>query len=141
MQIITIVEYYKKCLRTGENFDESKALSLPIMVQLPANLNVPGRQVGAQQQQGQMQGVMYHSGQPVLTQSQPQIQPIQPHASSDYLPPIPQLTGITDPNKITETVSVDPAAHKDPGPANFSTLRPTLTGGMVRGLQDGMLPC
>jgi hypothetical protein len=142
---VTVVNYFEKCKQTGEAFDENTALSLPATAALPlsggANANTPSttRQAGATQQ-GQMQGVVYHSGQQqTLSQNQPQLQPLPSQASTtgDFQPALPLLGGIIDPTNITGSISSDPQSHRDPGPVPFTPLRPTLTGGMVRGLQDG----
>lgn len=50
----------------------------------------------------------------------------------------PQSTDIADPEGITRVVSKDPTAHGDPGPVTFPALRPTLTGGVPLGIQNGM---
>jgi hypothetical protein len=48
---------------------------------------------------------------------------------------------IHDPDEITKVVSKDPAAHGDPGSVAFPALRPTLTGGVSLGIQNGMWHC
>jgi hypothetical protein len=45
---------------------------------------------------------------------------------------------ITDPEGITTVVSKDPTAHIDPGSVAFPALRPTLSGGVPLGIQNGM---
>ena len=45
---------------------------------------------------------------------------------------------ICDPEEITKVVSKDPTAHSDPGSVAFPALRPTLTGGVPLGIQNGM---
>lgn len=52
---------------------------------------------------------------------------------------VPFAEKIPDPDGITKVVSKDPAAHADPGPVVFPPLRPTLTGGVPMGLQNGKL--
>lgn len=45
---------------------------------------------------------------------------------------------ICDPEEITKVVSKDPTAHSDPGSVAFPALRPTLTGGVPLGIQNGV---
>lgn len=135
---MTVVNYYEKCKQSGERFDENTAFALPPTAPLPLS-NADTRQAGATQQ-GQMQGVVYQPGQQqALSQNQPQLQPLQSQAmtTADFQPPLAQLGGIIDPTNITGSISSDPLSHRDPGALPFTSLRPTLTGGMVRGLQDG----
>ncbi|PVG03075.1 hypothetical protein CPB86DRAFT_779960 [Serendipita vermifera] len=48
-----------------------------------------------------------------------------------------QQNQIHDPTNITLTVSSNAAAHADPGPVAWPSVRPTLTGGVPTGLQNG----
>ncbi|KIM32386.1 hypothetical protein M408DRAFT_63472 [Serendipita vermifera MAFF 305830] len=49
---------------------------------------------------------------------------------------VPFAEKISDPEGLTKVLSMDAAAHTDPGPVSFPPLRPTLTGGVPLGIQN-----
>lgn len=75
---------------------------------------------------------MYQAPQP--QQPPPQSIAVQ---GQQQQPPIPK-EAIHDPMGTVKALSTQPSAHVDPGPVNWTSLRPTLTGGMAKGLADGM---
>lgn len=82
-----------------------------------------------QQQQQQQQG----AGQ---QQQQPQQQ--EPSRMEGVVATPSWPNKISDPEEHIKMVSKDPAAHMDPGPVAFPALRPTLTGGVPLGIQNGV---